>query len=63
MEKLITALPIYFEMIIVHLSSKFAQPVSGLPVFVDLLPDNYQQAQFIRFGYCAWMGDQKVPFG
>lgn len=29
MDGLITALPVYFEMMIVHLSSKFAQPVAG----------------------------------
>jgi len=63
MEELMGSLPIYFEMVIVHLSSTFAQPVGGVSSFVDVLPDNYQQAQFVRFGYFAWMGDQKVPFG
>lgn len=63
MDGLLSALPVYFEMMAVNLCSKFAQPVSGISTFVDLLPDNYQQAQHVRFGYCVWMGDQKVPFG
>jgi hypothetical protein len=63
MDELIAALPIYFEMMIVYLGSKFALPVAGLPIFVDVLPDDYQKACFVRFGYCARMGDQIVPFG
>jgi len=64
MDGLITALPVYFEMMIVHLSSKFAQPVAGLPLFVDQLPDNFQQSRFVRFGYWARMPNgQVMPFG
>jgi hypothetical protein len=48
MEELIVALPVYFEMINVHLSSKFAQPVGGMPVFLDLLPADFKQAHFVR---------------
>jgi hypothetical protein len=48
MEELIVALPVYFEMINVHLSSKFAQPVAGMPVFLDLLPADFKQAHFVR---------------
>jgi hypothetical protein len=64
MEGLIVALPVYFEMMIVHLSSKFALPVAGRPIFVDLLPETFQQARFVRFGYWARMPDgQAMPFG
>lgn len=63
MEELVAGLPIFFEMMVVHLSSKFAQPVGGLPLIVDLLPAEYQGARFVRFGYFTWMGDQKVHFG
>jgi hypothetical protein len=48
MEELIVALPVYFEIINVHLSSKFAQPVAGMPVFLDLLPADFKQAHFVR---------------
>lgn len=61
---LVTALPIYFEMLIVHLSAKFAQPIAGLPIIVDLLPEAFQQARFVRFGYRAKMPNgQFMPFG
>jgi hypothetical protein len=64
MDGLITALPVYFEMTIVFLSSKFAQQVAGLPVFVDLLPEDFQKARHVRFGYWAKMPNgQAMPFG
>ena len=63
MDGLINSLPIFFEMMAVNLCSKFAQPIAGIPSFVDMLPDNFQQARHVRFGYCVWMGDQKMPFG
>ena len=62
MESLVMGLPIYFEMITVHLSACFAQPVFGVRTFVDLLPDDFQKARHVRFGYCIWAGDQKLPF-
>ncbi|WP_140976853.1 hypothetical protein [Bradyrhizobium guangdongense] len=64
MEELLTALPIFFEMMTVHLSSKFTQPVAGLPIFVDLLPEELQQTRHVRFGYWAKMPNgQVMPFG
>ena len=64
MDGLIAALPIYFEMMIVHLSSKFVRSVGGLPLFVDLLPDTFQATKYVRFGYYAKMPDgQMLPFG
>ena len=63
MDGLLHALPIYFE-IIVHLSSKFALAVGGLPIFVDLLPDTFQQAKYVRFCYWAKTPHgQMLPFG
>jgi hypothetical protein len=64
MDDLTVALPIYFEMMLVHLSSKFALPVAGLPLHVDLLPENFQEARYVRFGYWTRMPDGRVlPFG
>jgi hypothetical protein len=64
MDGLIVALPVYFEMMIVHLSSKFVLPVAGLPLSVALLPDTFQQAKHVRFGYWAQTPDGRaLPFG
>ena len=64
MDELTNALLIYFEMVAVNLCSKFALPVSGLQIYVGELPDTFQQAQHIRFGYSARMPDGRtLPFG
>lgn len=64
MDELIVALPAYFEMMIVHLSSKFVQPSGPMPIFVELLPDNFRQARSVRFGYWIRMPNgQAAPFG
>jgi hypothetical protein len=63
MDELIIALPVYFEMLIVHLSSKFVQPIAGCPTFVSELPQSFQTAQYVRFGYWANMpGGGTMPF-
>jgi hypothetical protein len=56
MDEMTNALLIYFEMVAVNLCSKFALPVSGLQIYVGELPDTFQQAQHIRFGYSARIG-------
>jgi hypothetical protein len=53
-----------FEMIIVHTCSKHAQPFAGLPMFIQLLPENYQKAWHVRFAYGMYYQDgQFVPCG
>jgi hypothetical protein len=64
MEGLLEALPIYFEMTMVNLCSKFAQPVAGLSTFITLLPDEFQKARHVRFGYwCRMPNGDTMPFG
>jgi uncharacterized membrane protein YhaH (DUF805 family) len=51
MDEIEKALLNSFEMIIVHLCSKHVQPFAGMPIVVALLPENYQTASHVRFGY------------
>lgn len=63
MNGLTEALPIYFEMTIVHLCSKFTQPLGGFPMVVELLPESFQKSHLVRYGYCARMPNgQLMPF-
>lgn len=64
MDGFISALLAFFEMLIVHLCARSVQPAAGLPLDVAELPDSFQQAQHVRFGYVAQMPDGRVlPFG
>jgi hypothetical protein len=63
MTELANVLLIYFEMMVVNLCSKFVQDVGGLPLQVGELPQEFQAAQHVRFGYVAQMPDGRVlPF-
>lgn len=63
MEGLLIALPVYFEMLIVFLSSKLVQKVAGLPVYVSYLRDEFVKSHRVRFGYWAQMPDGRgTPF-
>lgn len=53
-----------FEMIVAHLCSKHVQPFAGMPIVVALLPENYQAAWHVRFGYGMYNEDgQFAPIG
>ena len=53
-----------FEMIVVHLCSKHVQPFAGCPIVVAALPENYQEAWHVRFGYGKYYQDgQFAPIG
>jgi hypothetical protein len=59
-----TALVESFEMIVVHLCSRHVQPFAGLPIVVALLPESYQEAWHVRFGYGMYYQDgQFAPMG
>jgi hypothetical protein len=49
MQQTTTALLDTFEMIIVHTCCKNVQPFAGLPMTVQLLPENYHNAWHVRF--------------
>jgi hypothetical protein len=64
MDEIEKALLNSFEMIIVHLCSKHVQPFPGMPIVVALLPENYQTAWHVRFGYGMYYQDgQFTPIG
>jgi hypothetical protein len=64
MEEIEKALLISFEMMLVHLCSKHVQPFAGMPVVVAPLPENYQSAWRVRFGYGMYHQDgQFAPIG
>jgi hypothetical protein len=64
MDRFINALLVFFETLIVHLCAKSVQPASGLPLDVAELPNSFQRARHVRFGYVARMPDGRVlPFG
>ena len=64
MEGMMKALLDSFEMIVVHTCSKNTQPFAGLPMIIQLLPENYQKAWHVRFGYGMYYQDgQFVPCG
>lgn len=63
-EEIEKALLISFEMIVVHLCSKHVQPFAGMPIVVERLPENYQSAWCVRFGYGMYYQDgQFAPVG
>jgi hypothetical protein len=62
MEEVEKALLISFEMILVHLCSKHVQPFAGMPIVVAPLPESYQRAWRVRFGYgMYYQGGQFAP--
>jgi hypothetical protein len=64
MQEVTKALIDSFEMIIVHTCSKNMQPAAGLPMTIALLPENYQEAWHVRFGYGMYYQDgQFAPCG
>lgn len=53
-----------FEMIIVHTCAHNTQPFAGMPMVVNVLPDNYRQAWRVRFAYGSFYQDGNfVPCG
>lgn len=63
-EEIKKALLSSFEIIVVHLCSKHVQPFAGMPIVVELLPENYRATWHVRFGYGMYYQDgQFVPIG
>jgi hypothetical protein len=53
-----------FEMMVVHTCSKNVQSFAGMSMIVALLPEDYQNARHVRFGYGTYFQDgQFVPCG
>jgi hypothetical protein len=64
MEEITKALTDSFEMIVVHTCNKNIQPFAGMPMIIALLPEAYQKAMHVRFGYGMYYQDgQFVPCG
>ena len=64
MEQTLTALVNAFEMITVHMCSKNIQPLAGIPMIIQPLPEKYQETWHVRFAYGMYYQDSGfVPCG
>jgi hypothetical protein len=64
MDEVTKSLLISFEMIVMHMCSKSAQPFAGMPITIGLLSDSYKAAWHVRFAYGMYGADgQFAPIG
>jgi hypothetical protein len=54
MQEVTKAMQVYFEMIVVHMCSKSAQPFAGLCLTVGEVSPEFQNAWRVRFGYGSY---------
>jgi len=62
-EELGKALLQAFEIIVVHLCSKYVQPFAGMPIVVAPLSDDYRAAWHVRFAYGMFYADGQCVGG
>ncbi|WP_156041891.1 hypothetical protein [Bradyrhizobium sp. URHD0069] len=63
MDEVAKAMLSYFQMMIVHMSSKFTQRIAGMEIYVVELPPEDQKARHVRFGYGVYdQVGRAVPF-